>query len=239
MKYIEQFQKGYKPPFQEQSNAPGLQGKLDPQPLNDVTADGKPYKSANKLEGQAAIVTGGDSGIGRATALLFGESMYAYHAISWRLKRHPALEGADITVTFTAKEREEAKAAEEEIKKRTNGKVKIQTLELDLRKEEQCIILVEKHLAFHGRLDALHVFSFNELVHPLISVKRSEPRHAKCQCLSAYSFNRTMAQYLRHQYTLVLLHLQGQAFGVLYPRLSQTNAYTHRQLSPTCQTVQR
>ena len=82
MKYIEQFQKGYKPPFQEQSNAPGLQGKLDPKPLNDVTADGKPYKSANKLEGQAAIVTGGDSGIGLATALLFGESVYAYHAIS-------------------------------------------------------------------------------------------------------------------------------------------------------------
>lgn len=156
MKYIEQFQKGYKPPFQEQGSAPGLQGKLDPQPLNDVTADGKPYKAANKLEGQSAIVTGGDSGIGLATALLFGGSMYACHIISWRLKICPALEGADLTITYTAKEKEEAKAAEEEIKKKTNGKVKIQSLELDLRREEQCIVLVEKHLAFHGRLDALY-----------------------------------------------------------------------------------
>ena len=82
MKYIEQFQKGYKPPFQEQGSAPGLQGKLDPQPLNDVTADGKPYKAAKKLEGQAAIVTGGDSGIGLATALLFGRSLYAPHSRS-------------------------------------------------------------------------------------------------------------------------------------------------------------
>ncbi|KAH9937211.1 uncharacterized protein B0H18DRAFT_867781 [Fomitopsis serialis] len=137
MKYIEQFQKGYKPPFQEQGSAPGLQSKLDPQPLNDVTADGKPYKAANKLEGQSAIVTGGDSGIGLATALLF------------------ALEGADLTITYTAKEKGEAKAAEEEIKKKTNGKIKLQSFEFDLRKEEQCIVLIEKHLAFHGKLDAL------------------------------------------------------------------------------------
>ncbi|KAI0734635.1 hypothetical protein C8Q72DRAFT_919472 [Fomitopsis betulina] len=137
MKYVEQFQTGYKPPFQEQGSAPGLQGKLDPPPLNDITADGKPYKAADKLEGQAVIVTGGDSGIGLATALLF------------------ALEGADLTITYTTKEKKEVKAAEDEIKRKTNGRVKIQSLELDLRKEEQCIVLVEKHLAFQGQLDAL------------------------------------------------------------------------------------
>lgn len=66
-----------------------------------------------------------------------------------------ALEGADLTLTYTPKEKKEAKAAEEEIKKKTNGKCKVQTLEYDLRKEQQCIELVKKHLSFHGKLDAL------------------------------------------------------------------------------------
>ncbi|PCH33883.1 NAD(P)-binding protein [Wolfiporia cocos MD-104 SS10] len=138
MKFIEQFQKGYKPPFQEQPDAPGLREKLDPQPLNDVTADGKPYKAANKLGGQTAVITGADSGIGLSTAILF------------------ALEGADLTLTYTRREADEAKAAEEEIRRKTNNKRKIQMLEFDLRKEENCIELIKKHIAFHnGQLDAL------------------------------------------------------------------------------------
>ncbi|CCM04189.1 uncharacterized protein FIBRA_06355 [Fibroporia radiculosa] len=137
MKFSEQFKKGYKPPFQTQASAPGLQSKLDPQPVNDVTADGKPYKASGKLDGQSALITGADSGIGLSTAILF------------------ALEGADLTLTYTAKEKQEAEAAEQEIKKKTNGKCKVQTLEFDLSKEEQCIVLIEKHLAFHGKLDAI------------------------------------------------------------------------------------
>lgn len=68
----EQFKKGYKPPFQKQDSIPGKQTLLEPQPLNDVTADGKPYKTAAKLEGRNALITGADSGIGRSVALLFG-----------------------------------------------------------------------------------------------------------------------------------------------------------------------
>ena len=70
----EQYKKGWKPPFQEQANAPGNQRKLDPAPLDDITADGKPYKPAGKLEGRKALITGADSGIGRSVALLFGMS---------------------------------------------------------------------------------------------------------------------------------------------------------------------
>lgn len=72
----EQFKKGYKVPFQTQSSSPGQQHKLKgPDLIDDVTADGNPYKPAGKLEGRVAIITGADSGIGRATAILFGETI--------------------------------------------------------------------------------------------------------------------------------------------------------------------
>ncbi|OCH94753.1 NAD(P)-binding protein [Obba rivulosa] len=137
MQIIKQFQKGYKPPFQKQEGAPGVQKKLDPPPINDVTADGKPYKAARKLETRSAIITGGDSGIGRATALLF------------------ALEGADLTLTYLPKEKEDAEETVKEINKKTDSARKIQLLEFDLRKEDACKQLIEKHLKFHGKLDSL------------------------------------------------------------------------------------
>ena len=74
------FQRGFKPPKQNQESAPGKQRRvLDPQPVDDITADGKPYKAAGKLEGKAALITGADSGIGRAVAILFGESPLYLH----------------------------------------------------------------------------------------------------------------------------------------------------------------
>ena len=71
----EQFRKGYKVPFQTQPNAPGLQSILNPHPIDDITSDGQPYKAAGKLQGRKALITGSDSGIGRATAILFGDYM--------------------------------------------------------------------------------------------------------------------------------------------------------------------
>ncbi|KAG9033162.1 hypothetical protein FRB95_000504 [Tulasnella sp. JGI-2019a] len=58
----------------------GQQHQMDPQPVDDHFHDGSEYKPAGKLQGKKAIITGGDSGIGRAVALLF------------------ALEGADLTL---------------------------------------------------------------------------------------------------------------------------------------------
>ncbi|OJT15796.1 Glucose and ribitol dehydrogenase [Trametes pubescens] len=133
----EQYKKGWKPPFQEQSATPGKQFKLDPAPLDDVTADGKPYKAAGKLEGRKALITGADSGIGRSVALLF------------------ALEGADLTLTFLPGEKQDAQDMLDVIKKKTNNARKINVVELDLRKEESCIELVKNHLGFHGSLDAI------------------------------------------------------------------------------------
>jgi hypothetical protein len=43
---------------------------MDPEPFNLTLADGSQYKAAGKLEGKKAVVTGGDSGIGRAVCVL-------------------------------------------------------------------------------------------------------------------------------------------------------------------------
>jgi NAD(P)-dependent dehydrogenase (short-subunit alcohol dehydrogenase family) len=71
------------PPFPKQHlPKPGRESRLDPAPMYDAPF----YKGSGKLEGKVALITGGDSGIGRAVAVLF------------------AREGADVAVTYLTEE---------------------------------------------------------------------------------------------------------------------------------------
>jgi NAD(P)-dependent dehydrogenase (short-subunit alcohol dehydrogenase family) len=73
------------PPFPEQhQRKPGEEAALDPAPMYDAPF----WKGSGKLEGMAAIITGGDSGIGRAVAVLF------------------AREGCDVAVCHLDEERD-------------------------------------------------------------------------------------------------------------------------------------
>jgi NAD(P)-dependent dehydrogenase (short-subunit alcohol dehydrogenase family) len=81
------------PPFPRQhQRKPGLEAKLNPSPLYDAPF----YFGSRKLENKVALITGGDSGIGRAVAILF------------------AREGADIAVAYL-NEHADAKATKEKV----------------------------------------------------------------------------------------------------------------------------
>jgi len=131
------FDKGYKIPSQQQSEVPGKQHRLKPEPINDWTADKKPYKPAGKLEGLSLLITGADSGIGRAVAILYG------------------LEGAEsITLSYLPQEEDDAADVEKLLKDRA-PKTKILHAPADLRDEAACAAVVKKHVDAFGRIDTL------------------------------------------------------------------------------------
>jgi NAD(P)-dependent dehydrogenase (short-subunit alcohol dehydrogenase family) len=117
-----------KVPMQSQ---PGVESKLRPQADHGQDS----YRGSGKLKGLASIITGGDSGIGRAVAIAF------------------AREGADVAIGYLA-EKEDADAAETKRLVEEAGRRCI-TVRFDVRDPEECRRLVEAAVDAFGRLDVL------------------------------------------------------------------------------------
>jgi NAD(P)-dependent dehydrogenase (short-subunit alcohol dehydrogenase family) len=117
----------YPPQHQEK---PGIEAKLRPRPRYE-RAD---YKAAGKLEGKVALVTGGDSGIGRAVAVLF------------------AREGADVAFTHLPVEKRDAAETRRAIERQGRRALPIAG---DLTDREFCRRAVADTVESLGKLDVL------------------------------------------------------------------------------------
>jgi NAD(P)-dependent dehydrogenase (short-subunit alcohol dehydrogenase family) len=109
---------------------PAIQAKMTPEPDSDLSN----YKAAGKLSGKVAIVTGGDSGIGRAVTIAF------------------AKEGANVTIMYLPQEEEDAQKTKRLAEQFGTTCL---TLASDVRVKANCQDVVDKTISEFGQLDIL------------------------------------------------------------------------------------
>ena len=123
---------GPRPPYpgDQQQPRPGLTSKMTPRPDHGEES----YVGKGLLTGQAALITGGDSGIGRAVAIAY------------------AREGADVAISYLESEQSDAEDTKTWIEKAGR---RCLLLPGDIRDEAHCRSLVDRTVEAFGRLDVL------------------------------------------------------------------------------------
>jgi hypothetical protein len=120
-----------KPPFPKQEQPwPGLSGKMQPKPDHGETS----YRGSGRLKGRKALITGGDSGIGRAVAIAF------------------AREGADVAINYLPAEEPDAREVMDLIRAEKRKAVAIPG---DIKDEQFCNRMVAEAVKELGGLDIL------------------------------------------------------------------------------------
>ncbi len=120
-----------RPPYMKAKlQKPGLQSQMQPQPRYE----GSRYRPAGKLEGKVALITGGDSGIGRAVAVLYGR------------------EKADVAIIYLPEEQSDAEQTRDAVQEHGRECLLIPG---DVTDPDFCLRAVEETLEEFGRLDIL------------------------------------------------------------------------------------
>ncbi|MFI6160574.1 SDR family oxidoreductase [Micromonospora sp. PTRAS2] len=113
-----------------QQSAPGRTGRMPDAPDHGEDS----YRGTGRLTGKRAVITGGDSGIGRAVAVAF------------------AREGADVLITYLPEEKDDAEETARLV--RAAGRTVV-TVPGDIREEEHCVEIVRRAVDELGGLDIL------------------------------------------------------------------------------------
>lgn len=131
-KQMKQREESYaQPPLPKQhQSSPGLESDVRPRPKFEAPA----YRAAGKLAGKAALITGGDSGIGRSVALLY------------------AREGADVAIVYLPEEQSDADETRLAIE--AEGRRAL-LIPMDVTNSGECRSAVEKTVKEFGKLDIL------------------------------------------------------------------------------------
>jgi len=114
---------------QHQARQPGKESEMNPAPRFDY----KNYKAAGKLEGKVAIITGGDSGIGRAIAICY------------------AKEGADVAIVHLHED-DDARETEEQVIMYGGRALNIAA---DLKEESESAGVIDEVIRKFGKIDIL------------------------------------------------------------------------------------
>jgi NAD(P)-dependent dehydrogenase (short-subunit alcohol dehydrogenase family) len=109
---------------------PGRTAEMDVRPDHGE----KTYRGSGRLEGKKAVITGGDSGIGRAVAIAF------------------AREGADVLISYLDSEEDDAQETARWV---TEAGRKAVTVPGDIRTEEQCKAVIDRAVQEFGQIDVL------------------------------------------------------------------------------------
>ncbi|KAI1418551.1 NAD(P)-binding protein [Hypoxylon sp. FL1857] len=147
-------------PIQQQAK-PGLERDLNPKPTkthipsSDSDSGLSLYRPAGKLAGKKAVITGGDSGIGRAVAILF------------------AMEGAKVAISYLPEEEEDAQHTRAQVEKNEG---EIHLIASDLTQAPNCRSLINRAATALGGIDILSA-TFRTNVDPLFHLTKSALPH--------------------------------------------------------------
>ena len=130
-------------PPQHQDHQPGTQTEMTPRPQ----AEAERYRASDKMKGKIALITGGDSGIGRAVAIAF------------------AKEGADVAIAYL-NEHEDAQQTKQLVEEAGR---RCLTFAGDIGDPQFCSQVVEKTAADFGRIDVLVNNAAEQ--HPQLSIE--------------------------------------------------------------------
>lgn len=137
------------PPFPEQKQEyPGLESEMTPQPDYGLES----YRGMGRLQDRVAVITGGDSGIGRAVALAF------------------AREGADVVISYLS----EHSDAEQTVRVVQDAGRKAISIAGDITSEEHCQQIVQRAVDEFGRIDILVNNAAFQMTHESIEELSSE-----------------------------------------------------------------